>query len=41
MEYPIEIAGIKRILRLFPVSDKLQIAAFILLGDVEMSVCAA
>ena len=41
MEYPIEIAGVKRILRLFPVSDKLQIAAFILLGDVEMSVCAA
>lgn len=41
MEYLIEIAGVKRSLRLFPVSEELQIAAFILLGDVEMSVCAA
>ena len=41
MFYPIEVAGLKRDLRLFPVSDKLAIAAFILLGDTELTVSCA
>lgn len=32
--YTLEIAGIKRVLKKFPVSDKLDIAAFIMFGDV-------
>lgn len=35
--YTMEIAGLKRDLPLFPVNDKLQIAAFILFGDVEIT----
>ncbi len=37
MYYPIEVAGLKRHLELFPISDKLSIAAFILLGDTELT----
>ena len=41
MFYPLEVAGLKRNLTLFPLSDDLQIAAFILLGDQELAVeCA-
>ena len=35
--YDIEIAGLKRELELFKVNDSLQIAAFILFGDVEIT----
>ena len=35
--YTLEIAGIKRVLKKFPVSDKLDIAAFIMFGDVELT----
>ena len=35
--YPINIAGLKRELNKFAVSDKLDIAAFILFGDVELT----
>lgn len=41
MVYEMEIAGLKRDLKLFPVSDTTSIAAFILFGDVEMTVAAA
>ena len=41
MYYPIEVAGLKRNLQLFPVSDKVSIAAFILLGDTELTVACA
>lgn len=41
MHYTIDIAGMKRDLKLFPVSDDLQIAAFILFGDVEITSHAA
>lgn len=40
--YTLKIAGIERQLQKFPVSDKLDIAAFILFGDVELTErCAA
>jgi len=39
--YTMEIAGIKRDLPLFPVNDSLQIAAFILFGDVEITKACA
>lgn len=40
--YSMEIAGVKRDLPLFPVNENLQIAAFILFGDVEITkACAA
>ncbi len=40
--YPIEIAGLKRELTLYPVSDTVSIAAFIMFGDVEITkTCAA
>ena len=39
--YSMEIAGVKRDLPLFKVNDNLQIAAFIIFGDVEMTVAAA
>ncbi len=39
--YEMTIAGIKRSLPLFPISDELQIAAFIMFGDVEITVAAA
>ena len=35
--YEINVAGVKRDLELFPVSDTLKIAAFILFGDVELT----
>ena len=39
--YSMEIAGVRRDLRLFSVNENLKIAAFILFGDVEMTVeCA-
>ena len=37
MYYTIDIAGMKRDLQLFPVNDDLQIAAFVLFGDVEIT----
>lgn len=41
MYYEIDIAGMKRNLKLFKVTDDLQIAAFILYGDVEITMHAA
>lgn len=41
MTYSIEVAGLKRELPLFPINDDLQIAAFILLGDAELTVHCA
>jgi len=41
MNYEVDIAGMKRSLKLFKVSDDLQIAAFILYGDVEITQHAA
>ena len=39
--YELNVAGLKRDLRLFSVNDKLKIAAFILFGDVELAVSCA
>ena len=39
--YEIEVAGLKRSLRLYSVSDSVKIAAFILFGDVELAVESA
>lgn len=39
--YSMKIAGLDRELKLYSVSDKLDIAAFILFGDVEVTVAAA
>ncbi len=39
--YSMEIAGLTRRLPLFPVSDSLKIAAFILFGDAEITVACA
>lgn len=39
--YTIEVAGIKRDLRLFSVNENLKIAALILFGDVELTVASA
>ena len=36
--YTMKIAGLERNLELFPVSDKLDIAAFIIFGDVELTI---
>lgn len=42
MGYKMQIAGLERELPLFPVSDSLSIAAFIMFGDVELTEhCAA
>lgn len=42
MTYPIDIAGLKRELPICPVSDTLSIGAFVIFGDVELTVhCAA
>lgn len=42
LTYTIDIAGLKRDLELFPVSDDTSIAAFIIFGDVELTEkCAA
>lgn len=39
--YRINVAGVERDLKLFPVSDTLSIAAFILFGDVELTCASA
>lgn len=39
--YEMKIAGLTRKLQKFPVSDNLDIAAFILFGDVELTECCA
>ena len=39
--YSINIAGVERELEMFPVNDKVDIAAFIMFGDVEVTVKAA
>lgn len=39
--YTMKIAGLERSLRKFPVNDKLDIAAFILFGDTEITVASA
>lgn len=39
--YSITIAGVERQLKKYPVSDSLDIAAFILFGDVEVTIAAA
>ncbi len=39
--YSIEVAGVERNLRLFSVNENLKIAAFILFGDVELTVACA
>lgn len=39
--YEIEVAGVKRTLRLYSVNENLKIAAFILFGDVELAVAGA
>lgn len=41
MNYEIDIAGMKRSLKLFKVADDLQIAAFIMYGDTEITKHAA
>lgn len=39
--YKMQIAGLERELQLFAVNDKLDIAAFIIFGDVELTVAAS
>ena len=39
--YTVEVAGLKRDLELYPVSDTLNIAAFIMFGDVEITKACA
>ena len=39
--YKMKIAGLDRELKMFAVNDKLDIAAFILFGDVEVTVASA
>ena len=39
--YTLEVAGLKRDLELYPVSDTLNIAAFIMFGDVEITKACA
>ncbi len=39
--YTMKIAGLERSLRKFPVNDKLDIAAFILFGDTEITIASA
>lgn len=39
--YDIEVAGVRRSLPLFPIEGGLQIAAFIMFGDVEVTVASA
>ena len=36
--YKMKIAGLERDLEMFSVSDKLDIAAFIIFGDVELTI---
>lgn len=39
--YTLEVAGLERVLPLCPVNEKLDIAAFVMFGDVELTVAAA
>lgn len=41
MTYPLQVAGLRRELPLCPVSDQLYIGAFIMFGDVELTVACA
>lgn len=41
MEYPITVAGVERRLPLCPLNDQLQIAAFVIFGDVELTCACA
>ena len=41
MTYPMTIAGVKRELPLCPLNDSLMIGAFVIFGDVEMTVHGA
>ena len=41
MVYKLKVAGIERDLTLCPISDELNIAAFVLFGDVELTVKCA
>ncbi len=41
MTYPMTVAGVTRELPLCPLNDKLCIAAFVIFGDVELTVAAA
>ena len=41
MVYKINVAGVERDLPLCPISDTLNIAAFVLFGDVELTECCA
>ncbi|MBQ8312462.1 MAG: adenine phosphoribosyltransferase [Clostridia bacterium] len=41
MKYPMTIAGVKRELPLCPVTDELYIGAFVIFGDVELTVACA
>lgn len=41
MEYKMNIAGVERALPLCPLNDKLQIGAFVMFGDVELTVACA
>lgn len=41
MEYKMNIAGVDRALPLCPLNDKLQIGAFVMFGDVELTVACA
>lgn len=41
MEYKMKIAGLERALPLCPISDELQIGAFVIFGDVELTVACA
>ena len=41
MDYKMNIAGVERALPLCPLNDKLQIGAFVMFGDVELTVACA
>lgn len=41
MEYPIKIAGLERRLPLCPLNEKLYIGAFVMFGDVELTIACA
>ncbi len=40
-EYELEVAGLKRILPIVRISDSLEIASFVILGDAELAAAAA
>ena len=41
MDYKMNIAGVERALPLCPLNDKLQIGAFVMFGDVELTIACA